>query len=412
MQSPLAERDSGRPGGGSADLGRRTLVVATHVYATGPGHALAEYGASRAGRMVFMGHPFGYAPDVRPLLERWQEGVLVTRRHVRWRRGTPELVSWARDVALTLVWGFRTPGTADVFVGCDSLLAATGLMLRRLGKARIVVLWTIDYVPERFGNPVLNRIYHAFDKLCVRRCDETWNLSPVMEEARAARGVHGRQRVVPMGASSTAAVGRRNSRQLVFVGHLLEKQGVQLVLEALPTILRRLPEARLLVIGDGPYRPALERQAERLGVSQAVEFAGFVEDPRPRELGAELRGPTAEAVLVRGDLEDGVGERHGGIGDHDAAAAVGQLTRDVGDLGRDDWKPSGEVVLDLAGIRVGREACLGGVVGRQADPALGQSALDLVVILDEARELDGSRDAEPFGLPLERRAVRTVAEHE
>jgi len=278
LQSPLAERDSGRPGGGSADLGRRTLVVATHVYATGPGHALAEYGASRAGRMVFMGHPFGYAPDVRPLLERWQEGVLVTRRHVRWRRGTPELVSWARDVALTLVWGFRTPGTADVFVGCDSLLAATGLMLRRLGKARIVVLWTIDYVPERFGNPVLNRIYHAFDKLCVRRCDETWNLSPVMEEARAARGVHGRQRVVPMGASSTAAVGRRNSRQLVFVGHLLEKQGVQLVLEALPTILRRLPEARLLVIGDGPYRPALERQAERLGVSQAVEFAGFVED--------------------------------------------------------------------------------------------------------------------------------------
>ncbi len=189
-----------------------------------------------------------------------------------------EPLRWARDFTLTMAWGLRAPDRIDLFVGSDSLLAAAGLVLRRLGKARIVVLWTIDYVPERFGNPVLNRIYHAFDKLCVRRCDETWNLSPVMEEARAARGVHGRQRVVPMGASSTAAVGPRNTRQLVFVGHLLEKQGVQLVLEALPTILRRLPEARLLVIGDGPYRPALERQAERLGVSQAVEFAGFVED--------------------------------------------------------------------------------------------------------------------------------------
>ena len=40
-------------------------------------------------------------------------------------------------------------------------------------------------------------------------------------------------------------------------------------------MLERLPETRLIVVGDGPHRRALESQAVRLRVRHAVEFVGF-----------------------------------------------------------------------------------------------------------------------------------------
>ena len=65
--------------------------------------------------------------------------------------------------------------------------------------------------------------------------------------------------------------------QVIFVGHLLEKQGVQLVLRALPRVREEVPDIRLLVVGDGPYRGRLEALAGELGVDDVVEFAGYVE---------------------------------------------------------------------------------------------------------------------------------------
>src|SRR5258706_12037526 len=43
-----------------------------------------------------------------------------------------------------------------------------------------------------------------------------------------------------------------------------------------PEVTRRVPGARVLVIGDGPFEPWLRRAAERLGVTDAVEFLGFL----------------------------------------------------------------------------------------------------------------------------------------
>jgi glycosyltransferase involved in cell wall biosynthesis len=59
---------------------------------------------------------------------------------------------------------------------------------------------------------------------------------------------------------------------LLSVGHLIERKGHHLVIEA----LARLPSARLLIAGDGPERAALERLAMRLGVAERVRFLGRV----------------------------------------------------------------------------------------------------------------------------------------
>jgi glycosyltransferase involved in cell wall biosynthesis len=50
-------------------------------------------------------------------------------------------------------------------------------------------------------------------------------------------------------------------------------------MQAWPDVLQRHPDARLVLVGDGPEREKLEHQAQALGLASSVEFTGFTERP-------------------------------------------------------------------------------------------------------------------------------------
>ena len=62
----------------------------------------------------------------------------------------------------------------------------------------------------------------------------------------------------------------------MFVGRLRKYKGLDWVLRTLPALLRQVPDARLEVIGDGPWAAPLKAQAAKLGVAHAVDFLGFL----------------------------------------------------------------------------------------------------------------------------------------
>jgi glycosyltransferase involved in cell wall biosynthesis len=64
--------------------------------------------------------------------------------------------------------------------------------------------------------------------------------------------------------------------RLLAIGRLVPEKGFDVAIDAMPSVLARHPAARLVIAGDGSERAALERRAERLSVSQAVEFPGWV----------------------------------------------------------------------------------------------------------------------------------------
>jgi len=66
----------------------------------------------------------------------------------------------------------------------------------------------------------------------------------------------------------------REPELILHVGRLVEKKGTAVLLEALARLRTARPDARLVVIGEGPERPALERRAAELGVGGGVQFAG------------------------------------------------------------------------------------------------------------------------------------------
>jgi glucosyl-dolichyl phosphate glucuronosyltransferase len=80
------------------------------------------------------------------------------------------------------------------------------------------------------------------------------------------------------------------------IGRLERYKGHHLVIEAFPALRERLPDARLLVVGKGPYEDELRALAERLGVADAVEFTSTPPD-RPEAM-AELLQQVPVVVLM------------------------------------------------------------------------------------------------------------------
>lgn len=62
------------------------------------------------------------------------------------------------------------------------------------------------------------------------------------------------------------------------IGRLKPQKDHATFLQVAANVLQRMPAARFLIVGDGPLRPALEAQAQDLGLQDAVIFTGLRDD--------------------------------------------------------------------------------------------------------------------------------------
>jgi phosphatidylinositol alpha-1,6-mannosyltransferase len=63
---------------------------------------------------------------------------------------------------------------------------------------------------------------------------------------------------------------------IVCVSRMVARKGQDVLVSAMPRILEQVPDAVLLLVGDGPYRSEVERRAQKLGLGGAVIFTGRV----------------------------------------------------------------------------------------------------------------------------------------
>lgn len=90
-----------------------------------------------------------------------------------------------------------------------------------------------------------------------------------------------RIRVIPMGVDFNgkfcpAPSTQRNSNEILFVGRLVEKKGVEFLIKALPLVAESLPLISLTVAGYGPELEKLKRLAIDLHIEKRVNFLGAV----------------------------------------------------------------------------------------------------------------------------------------
>ncbi|HZD03861.1 MAG TPA: glycosyltransferase family 4 protein, partial [Longimicrobiales bacterium] len=71
---------------------------------------------------------------------------------------------------------------------------------------------------------------------------------------------------------------------LLFVGRIKRYKRIELVVQAVAELRDRGLDVRLVVAGKGDHMGELVRQRDRLGLADRIEFLGFVDDERKREL--------------------------------------------------------------------------------------------------------------------------------
>ena len=200
-------------------------------------------------------------------------------------------------------------------------IAGAWRLARRLREARVDVLHTYLVSANIFGTlagrlagvgaVVTSRRDTGFSRNPRLRLVEEWLVNPrvdrvvanapaVEEALRRERGLR-REQVVPIPngvdlerfdparhprAEARARAAREwglagDETVIGAIGSLTPVKGHDDLLEAAALVTARHPRTRVVLVGDGPRRPALEAQALRLGLRDRVVFAGVRGDVAP-----------------------------------------------------------------------------------------------------------------------------------
>lgn len=130
--------------------------------------------------------------------------------------------------------------------------------------------WSFEHVGGPVGWGALR-----WERRAIRRCHAVICVSEAERARGVQHGIEGDLRVIPNGvsleewsvagdseqASARSALGYREGPLVVCVGRLSVQKGQDVLLTAWEEVARRVPTARLVLVGEGPLRPELTRRA-------------------------------------------------------------------------------------------------------------------------------------------------------
>lgn len=261
-------------------------VILAHCASTGATEELREWLVSqRIRELTYIAFPFGRANmGAQIRIERYREGELVDKRSSWWRWRLPEPLAYTRDLiyasACTLRFGFR----ADLLFAGDNLLTLAALIARPLARVKRVVYYMLDFSPQRFANPVMNRIYRCVDKLATEGADRVWALTSEMIEARFANGQARRNRttwsIVPYGSHPYihSTIQEWQPSHIVYMGDITRNKGAELFVPMARELQSLLPDFHLSIIGGGDGLEMLRQEVADAALSKHITIYGFVRE--------------------------------------------------------------------------------------------------------------------------------------
>ena len=264
------------------------VLVISHGYrlaSGGPAQDLRDFLKNKVSRLDYIDHPFPHADYKQTHFFFYNHGILKTIGRSIPYVG-PEIFRYIQQfivIFLFLLFSFRK---YDICFALDnhSLIAVS--FFRKISRIRKLVYYSIDYIPMRFTNRIINNLYHLADRIACHISDTNWVVAKHMIQARKNNGVNLEKtspfREVPMGFHRSEIVlqpiNKIDRFHLVYMGTILEKQGLQLIIEALPEIVKELPKIHLTIIGTGNYENTLKTLVKKLKVKSRVTFKGFIAD--------------------------------------------------------------------------------------------------------------------------------------
>jgi glycosyltransferase involved in cell wall biosynthesis len=194
----------------------------------------------------------------------------------------------------TVAWAlYRHNPDVIIVEGGSNILSNTLILLYAMLFRKPFVWWTLGELPGRqfLG---IRRLYRAMVVAMERRANALLGYSSVamnyfarmgyplekcvravncVETDKVLADIERRRDLVP---ALRQRLGLENRKVVLFVGALITDKQVDRLVRAFALIRPDAPDARLLIVGDGPDRPQLEALASDLGCADATIFTGQV----------------------------------------------------------------------------------------------------------------------------------------
>ena len=201
------------------------------------------------------------------------EGVRI------WRTWMParNTAGWASHALCSMPRFSSLAERADVLHAQDIAAILPCMAAQRVRDAPIVATYHTSHFLKRANSLIWRPVFKQF----LQSADH--NLAASREIASVAESIAPGIAVEPLTNGVDTNFFRkvkpllanpdRGTKRLVAPRRLVEKNGVEYLIRAMPEILEEV-KAELVVIGDGPQRSSLERLSEELGVNKKVAFLG------------------------------------------------------------------------------------------------------------------------------------------
>jgi len=116
-------------------------------------------------------------------------------------------------------------------------------------------------------------------------------------------GVSRKITVIPNGidvnAYKTETILQKN--QVIFVGRLIFYKNIEVIIDAISKVVKKIPDAKLVIIGDGPQKSELKNKVKSQGLQSCVEFTGNISEKEKINLISESQ------MLLNPSLVEGFG---------------------------------------------------------------------------------------------------------
>jgi glycosyltransferase involved in cell wall biosynthesis len=257
----------------------KILLVGHVTESYGPMQALPKYLVKNVEEFSVIAHPFSYSGIPASLCEIFKDGKKVKElKGPKYK--TIEPVHFIGDILLTLYFLIKIGKRWDLYIGSDCLNVFTGLFLRTIGVVKKVVFYEYDFTPDRLKNKTLNNIFHWFNGFAARNANVVWDNPPNLSEIRKGQGVDLKKifrvpHAVDLGKVKIPPLGKVNRNTLVYVGHVTESKGLQLVVAAVKNLSRKFPKIKVAIVGSGPYEKTLKELVKKEKLEKNFEFFGY-----------------------------------------------------------------------------------------------------------------------------------------
>lgn len=265
----------------------KNFIVVSHKYLPQPDDDIVFYlsNLEKKDNVLHIMHNFSDSQNRKSHYVWYQNGNKGKKESVDYGF-LPDFFVLVKEFFFTLYWTVFSKKRWDLYIGMDGLCVCWGIMLKKIGVVKKVIFWSIDFVPKnRFEKPWKNLVYRGVNSYACTNSDEVWDLSPRMLSGRKkylnlTKSNYRSHKVVPYGLwldrIETVQYSRCEKKTLVFMGHLLPKQGVDTVIKTMPEIIKAIPDIKLKIIGDGRYKNNLVELTKKLNIEKYCDFLGRI----------------------------------------------------------------------------------------------------------------------------------------